>query len=279
MMPFNKKKITYLLCLALFFFLFIPGLHGDTLSLSDGTILVGKIIKEDEEKILFNNAYGLFKIRHDQVIHKYITEDYREDIDIHKKLGKSYDEKEIRKNVTAGEKARETFIDEDMRWWNGGIIYLTFSYFATTGKMNTVLPAGLCASLTCEKNLDFLTNWRRHLWMPGARIEAGYMFYDKDPARISGPMAMLGPVWRFNIIKRRYGQAVVSPLTGITFLKIEYEEKEETSNTFLSHLLIGYEYKIGITTFFVQGRYKFIYDRDVAFNGIGGGIGAGVSLW
>ncbi len=277
-----KIPVNIIFIIIIMIFIITPCL-GDTIALSDGSLLVGKIVGEDDEKIIFNNAFGLFVIKHNQIVEKHVTEDYREDIKIIKDLGKTYNEKEVKENFDAGLKAKNKITREremlNARWYSGGIISVNAFYFATTGKMNTVLPAGYYFACAYDNSLDFIIGGKRRLWMPRARIEGGYMIYKKDDSSIAGPAAAIGPAWKFDIIKESCGAVVLAPVTGMAFIKIKHEDKRETSNTLFSNFILGYEYKIGIVTISVQGRYKYIYDRDIDFNGIGGGISAGVSLW
>lgn len=296
----NRRFILYMLTSVLITIFCYDLTLADTITLEDGTILVGKVIKRDSQKIVFKNSYGVFTIKKRQIQKEYSTEDYKEDIEIHREMGMHVDEKTIKKNYLAGldkekeikrerekeiekrreiEKRKEMELEESDVKWNGGRISIIGTHFVTTGRLKDVLPSGSAALIAYDQGLDFISGGKRHLWMPGIRLEGGYLHYEKNPSKVTGITSSGGPIWLLPLFKNQWGRFVLSVLPGVTFLKIESENYRETSETFTLHSLLGYEYTIGIITFFIHGRYMFLYDKDVNLNGIGGAFGISFTLW
>ncbi len=80
---------------------------ADTVKLYNGTILVGKIIKEDDSAITFANSYGTFKIKRIRIDDIYKTDSYDEDIEIHRKMKFPVNLYKIRVNYIAGLNRKE----------------------------------------------------------------------------------------------------------------------------------------------------------------------------
>ncbi|MDY6935474.1 MAG: hypothetical protein SVZ03_14770 [Spirochaetota bacterium] len=264
-------------------------LFADTVKLSDGSILVGKIIKDDSSKIIFKNSYGSFKIKKRQVKKIYVTRNYNEDIQIHKKLGKDFNEATIKKNYLAGLAKREEVkkanlskgseLKEKDSTWTSMRISISGTHIVTTGRLKKILPKGSGALIAFDQGMDFIIGSKRHFLMPGFRLEVGYLRYEKDPAKVDCITSSGGLLWLFPFIKNGWGNIVLSSLPGVTFLNIEKNSYKESSSTFTLHSLVGYEYSIGAVTIFLHGRYMFVYDKDVNLNGIGGDCGIGMRIW
>ncbi len=91
------KYYSLLLPITIFLALSSTGLRGDTLILKDGTVMVGKIRVKTSKSVIFKNYYGVFRVKKRLIRKAYITKKYTTDIAIHKKLGRNYDVKAIKK--------------------------------------------------------------------------------------------------------------------------------------------------------------------------------------
>ncbi len=105
----DMKRHTLTIVPVLFFLLVMTGTGAmaDTIKLYDGTVLVGKIIREDTSAITFANSYGTFRIKRIRIDDIYKTDSYDEDIEIHRKMKFPVNLYKIRVNYIAGLNRKE----------------------------------------------------------------------------------------------------------------------------------------------------------------------------
>ncbi|MCP4130238.1 MAG: hypothetical protein GY754_04585 [bacterium] len=304
-MLFESLKKTYICTGIIYLFLIIllitvsPGhIFADTVSLKNGTLLVGKVTNLNEQEFIFRNYFGVFKVQRGEIKDMYITNDYKEDIAIFKKLGIEYNEEDIKKNYQAGLETSEDpyleTLDVLRSWkeaqkkdlnrfyyyagWNSFRFSLSGTYMVVNGELGSVFQKGFSTIAAVDKGLDFIAGNSRHFWMPGFRFEAAFHYYQGDSAGFQGFSCSGGPVWIMPPFKKGWGNAVVSLLPGASFLSIEDNDYVSQSSTFSFNALAGYEYYIKGFTVFVHGRYMYIYDKDVSLNGLGAAIGVSYTL-
>jgi hypothetical protein len=276
----TKKLVLFFA--ALFILLQLKSVHADIVKLIEGSVLVGKIINEDNETIIFTNAYGTFKINRRNIIEIYKTTDFTEDIEILKKLKMGINVDVIKKNIDIGQEKKAKLHKDsstDNLWINGEIsISGTFNY--VTGKINEKLPYGYSGHIAFDQGLDKIPG-KRYVIMPGLRLEAGYNYFSHGTYKISGYSTGMGPIWEMRTIKNSNGCLVFAVIPGISFLNIENSNaaKSVKSNTFTGSGILGYMLTKGDFSIFLQMRYMYVYDKSVSLYTIGGEIGFGYRLW
>lgn len=253
-------------------FVIIPYLYAsaDIVSLSDGSVMNGKIIENTDSELIFVNSYGTFKIEKVKIAKYAETTSYKEDLAIRKQMGLKADEETVKRNYLAGEAEKEKIEAKK----NSARISLNIFGSYTFGDLNEVLPLGYGFTIDYEHNLfksyDLYT-------IPWIRLEGGYTIYKKDTCRVNGYNISAGPMWLIPLYKDLDLKLIVSVLPGISFLDIDRESTgyKANSNTFTLNSLIGVEIPYGRYGFSLLGRYSYIYDKDVSFNNLG--IAAGLS--
>ncbi|MCP4137072.1 MAG: hypothetical protein GY754_39250 [bacterium] len=298
-----NTKTTYIFCIAILLsvlILFDKNASADTITLKDGTVLIGKTIKTTKDEVIFNNFFGVFKVKKSLIKKTYITKDYKEDIKINKELGRTVDEKVIKKHVLAGQEAKKKEEEKKVKKeepeknepekeappWTGGRISLMGGYLMVTGSYRDTFPSGGFSTLiSYEQGLDGLFGLKRHFYMPGFHLEGGYLYISNDPAKLSGFTCSAGPIWLIPFIKYGWGNITVSLLPGASFLAVKNTDTSGTgtttvrNNSFTLYSALGYEYSFGDISAFIQGRYLYIYDTTEAFHGFGAFGGISYSLW
>lgn len=276
--------------------------RADTFFLNDGQVLVGKVIRETAMAYIVANSYGTFTVGKAKVDRIYITQSYREDVTIHKKLGLRTSEDDIRKNYEEGSRVKrleEALEKERMKrekakkagpaasLWYYGRLGLEGAYYSTivSSSLYSRVPHGLAAHLAYDQGLDRIIG-KRHMAMPGLRIEAGVIdferkFFFKSSRRLSGYFALAGPMWAFPSPENSWGCVVVAALPGAGYYYIINDDSEARSTDFHFSCagIVGYEYSFKIVALFIHFRYIYILDQDIAFNGIGGSAGVTFRLW
>ncbi len=273
-----RRTIVYLLIAFHIVFFSADYLLADTVSLEDGTVLVGKVIKNDSSEIVFKNSYGVFTLREELICRLYVTDSYNEDIEINRELGQRFDEEEIKRDYLAGtEGLNYKFAAKSMP--------KRISIFGTSmsamGKYSDVIPYGFGFFASYEQSLDSMIDSKFYFWMPGIRLEAGYMLYEKDLTKLAVTPLSAGPVWLLPFVKNRWGNVIVSLLFGVSLMKVTNDNTGYNSNTstFTMQSIIGYEYSFGRTVVFIHARYMHIYDANISLNSFGGEFGVGYRLW
>lgn len=255
-------------------------LSADIVILVDGTVIVGKVIKEDKEAVYLKNSYKLFNIKREQIRNSYITSTYQEDVDIHKKLGIKADETVIKKNFLAGLQKMASM----EKGWNGRASVLA-CYYQTTGRLKDIIPYSFGALFSYDqalynvKYIKLLTDNKNRSWFPYLRSEIGYCRYEKDEKKVDKLNISAGPIWFISFGKKNWGSIVVSSLPGLSYLDVGNNSKTATGSTFSLNSIVGYEYYEGRTTIFIQVRHVLIFDEIVNLSGIGFSIGTSYKIW
>jgi hypothetical protein len=250
--------------------------RADIIRLVEGSVLVGKIVEENKKSLDFSNAYGTFRIKKIHIVDIYKTDNYTEDIEILKKMGRGLNDEEIKRNVEVGQARKE--IREKM--WVNGRISASGSFNYVFGTLGGKLPYGYAGHLALDQGLDMILD-RRHPLMPGLRFEGGYLNFNKGSYGVSGFSAAGGPMWAVPSMKNKEGCFVFAIMPGASFLDINNSEtgSRARSYTFTVQAIAGYQISFGLFSLFFHVRYTYIYDRKVLFNTIGGEAGCGVNAW
>jgi hypothetical protein len=285
-------KIFYISLLTVFFFLIqqeFP-VYSDTVKLTDGSVLVGKIISEDKEKITVSNTYGTFDIKRNNISALYKTKVYTEDLKVLKKLKVKVkvNEEGIRKDIEAGQKKKDEMNEklsqqkkEPDGTWTNGIVSFSGSFNYVLDEVSDKIPFGYSGHFAFDQGMDMITG-ERYMTMPGLRLEGGYLFFRKGNYNISGYNSALGLIWLMPLINNKYGYFVLAALPGMSFIEIENREagRKIRSNTFTGSAIAGYRLPLaGSFQLFLHARYMYIYDKDVRFHTIGAEFGFGYKLW
>ncbi|MCP4137073.1 MAG: hypothetical protein GY754_39255 [bacterium] len=277
--------------------LFNQNAAADTITLKDGTYLIGKVTKTTKDELIFKNFFGVFTIKKSHIKKLYITKNYKEDIRIGKELGQTIDEKEIKKQVLAGlegqkkeeeknerekEKATKEEPEKESGAWTGGRISLMGGYLRTaTTSDGSTAANGFSALISYDQGPDGLFGLKRHFYMPGFHLEGGYINFPGDQESIYGFTCSAGPLWLIPFINDAWGNIAVSLLPGASFLKTtdEFDGTSTWATSFSLYTTLGYEYSFGDFAMFIQGRYLYMNSESGATHDLGVFAGASYSLW
>lgn len=80
---------------------------SDTFRLSDGTVVICKIIEETDTHYVIANSYGTFTVKKKSVKEYYVTKSYKDDVKIQKKMNLQVDEENVKKNIEEGLKKKK----------------------------------------------------------------------------------------------------------------------------------------------------------------------------
>jgi hypothetical protein len=246
---------------------------ADVVSLTDGTVLNGKLIEDSKYEILFVNFYGTFRIDKIKIIKLVETDNYKEDIKIKSKMGGDIDEDAIKRNYQAGEAEKEKKGNKKIY----ARITLTGFGIVTFGRLNSVLPFGFGGAIDYDHNFF---GSHEHAYIPWVRLEGGYSLYRKKSALVKGFNASGGVMWLVPLGPKQEVRLVLSVLPGISFLDITKKSTnyKAKSNTFTVHSIAGFEIPFGRVAFTILGRYTYIYDKEVALHNIGCAAGLSFSI-
>ena len=246
---------------------------ADVVSLTDGTVLNGKLIEDSKHEITFVNFYGTFRIDKTKIIKLVETDNYKEDIKIKSKMGGDIDEEVIKRNYQAGEAVKEKKGHKKIY----ARITLTGFGIVTFGKLNSVLPFGFGGAIDWDLNLF---GSHEHAYIPWVRLEGGYSLYRKKSALVKGYNASGGLMWLVPLNPKQDVRLVLSVLPGISFLDIERKSTnyKAKSNTFTAHAIAGIEIPFGRVAFTILGRYTYIYDKEVSLHNVGCAVGLSFSI-
>lgn len=236
---------------------------ADVVSLTDGTVLNGKMIESSQKEIIFVNFYGTFTISKKKIAKLVETNNYKEDIRIKSEMGEEIDEELIKRNYQAGEaeKVKKEYKKTLAR------ISITGFYSFTLGRLEPIMPWGWGIALDYDHNL-FGSSERPYI--PWVRIEGGYSSFQKDPALVKGFNVSAGPMWLIPIRIKPEIRLIFAQLEGVSFLDIEKKSTnyKAKSTTYSQHLIGGLEIPYKRFAFTMLLRYTYIYDRDVLLHNI-----------
>ncbi len=265
-------------------------LTADTYILKEGSLIIGKTLSKSSRLYVVKNSYGTFRIKKRYILKMYLTDDYRDDIAIQKKLGKTVDEEAVKRDFLAGmrkdsdeREVEETAEDDEPEEassgeWNSGRFMVSGIFLSIKGQLHAALPYGYGFLGTYDQGVDSIIGKRR-FWMPGLRLEGGYLYYEKNDYMIKGSTWSAGLLWIVPIYNNRFGSFTFSGTAGMSSLTYEKEPLRESSNTLSAWGTAGYEYPVGRVLLQVQGRYMFIFDKDMNIHSLGGVMGVGMRLW
>jgi hypothetical protein len=272
---------------------------ADTFALTDGTVVICKVIKETDEYYVIANSYGVFTVKRPNVKKVYITKNYKEDLVIQRKMGIKVDEAIIKKNIEDGLKQKQIaekkqeppkkdlmkILERGQRWYYGRL-GLSVGYQGTMGRpLSTIVSNGMSFQLTYDQGLEGIIPVTNML-IPGIRFETGFIDFEKkilsiSTLRISGYFAQAGPMWTIPSIENSWGCVVLAWLPGIGYLEaVNKTARAKSAGThFMFTLFAGYEYSVSMVSVFAHFRYTYIMDSAVPLNGIGGDLGVAFKLW
>lgn len=275
----------------------------DTFRLTDGTVVICKIIEETDTYYVIANSYGTFTVKKDKIKEKYVTRTYKEDVKIQQKMNIKVDEEIVKKNIEEGFKKKKQK-DEEIALrkknekrngpvpgernpdWFFGRIGFTVAYYGTVSpRIATRVPGGFSMQISYDQGFEGLAP-KGNMAIPGIRFEAGFLDLERkgfytSPYGISGFFAQAGPIWTFPAINNRWGSIVAAVLPGAGYLEaFNRDVSEKKSNVhFTLTALAGYEYTFQQVSVAVHARYLYIMDGANPYHGIGGSVGFTYRLW
>lgn len=281
----NFNKITRNIALILFFLFISSNAFADILKLVDGSVVQGKVIRENERLYFFTNTYGTFEVQKVHVEKLFTTNSYKEDIQVSEQNSLNIDvemaeanyEAGMRKKMLIGKKRGKKKYFE---YWDYGRISISATYFTTIsadvagGKtVNTVLPNGFSGQFVYEQGLDMLLDLgkkkktkdgrrlrsrkkfrktkQRPPMMPGLRVEFSYLYFTKDlfvdnGREISGSTITLGPMWSFPSPHNVWGCFMLAALPGYSFLRINNRDVGEYKDNYSFAMTLIFGYEYAI---------------------------------
>ena len=279
---------------------------ADTIRLDDGSILVGKMIKDQSDTVIFSNAFGSFRIKKNRITEFHPTDSYRDDIRIHRQLNLKFNENEIKRNFLAGvekadslrgkkEAADKKQADQDGERqrrkdkgsgpddgdrWNGGRISFSgaFLYYLGSGSGNQ--PYGFSGFLSLDQGLDFGQGPPRP-GIPGLRFEGGFLYFKQSSLKLQLYTASVGLMWAIPSIKFSAGCFILALMPGMAIYDSGISGNNASSKAykFSAQVIAGYQKSWGVFSLFIQARYIYINDTGAAFHSIGGEFGFGFNAW
>jgi hypothetical protein len=272
----------------------------DTFRLSDGTVVICKIIEETEDHYVIANSYGTFTVRKKNVKEKYVTRSYKEDVKIQQKLNIQVNEDNVKKNIEEGQRLKKLKEEEERIRkrkegpppgvrapdWFFGRIGVTAAYYATVSpSIREKVPGGLSMFITFDQGFEGPLR-KGNMALPGLRIEAGFLDLERkglytSAYRVSGFVAQAGPFWAFPALENKWGSIVAGALPGFGWLEAYNRDVsgKRSGPHFTLTALAGYEYSFRPVSIAVNVRYLFIMDGKHPYHGIGGSVGFTYRLW
>jgi len=246
---------------------------ADVVSLTDGSVMNGKLIYNTKNEITFVNSYGTFKISKLKIIKLEETSSYEEDINIKSRMGLQVDRESIKKDYLAGEAEKEK---KEFKKTYKRISLAGFG-ISTFGILKSELPYGYGGAIDYDHNL--LRNYD-DIRLPWLRLDGAYTLYKKNTTKVTGYTVSAGPMWLVPIITNPELKLVLSVLPGISFLDIQKKitDYKATSNTFTINSIAGIEIPFGSFALAIMGRYTYIYDKDASLQNIGCSAGLSFSF-
>lgn len=235
--------------------------------LDDGSVLTGKVTKRTADGFEFRNSYGTFSIQSKQVKQQFITQSYQEDVEISRSRKLGMQESEIRRNYEAG---------DESAMWTSRRVSLFAQGFGTIGRLSGKLPWGAGLSAAFDQGPDAFTGERR-LYVPGLRLEAGYLDFRKGGSSMSGFSFGAGPLWRASL-PSHWGSLAAGAVPSVSVLKFGDGTFSKQTVKFTLYTLAGWEYSFGAVSVFAHARYIFIHDTNAPLNGFGLAAGTGYTL-
>jgi hypothetical protein len=245
---------------------------ADIVFLDDGSILTGKVIQSDTQGIQFRNSYGTFSIKAGQIQRTHVTASYREDIELSRKQNLKISEVEIRKNYEAG-------LSEGERssLWDYGRISVFGQLIRSHGRLDAAFPWGSGLAAAFDQGPDIFFKDRRRIFVPGLRIEGGYLGFSRGSASIRGAYCGTGPLWKASL-PGRWGDLITGVLPSLAYLELKDSTFSSMSSKFILTGLAGWEYGIGAMSLFLHARYMHIYDEEASLGGFSLAAGIGYRL-
>lgn len=286
---------------------------ADTIILFQGSVLVGKIIEEDDSAIIMKNYYGKFRVKRIKIDDVFKTNSYEEDIALHKKMRLPLDEEQIIRNYNAGagieevKDAGETAdaakpVTEDAevkekvakpkdvqpagdKWTSGRLTFSGFFQFTMMSR-DSSHPYGMGGHVAFDQGLDFMSGGR-HPMIPGLRFEGGYINFRNSKYKLYGATAAAGFLWAWPSMKNSWGCFNLGLLPGasyvITRIRSSIPAKGDLkgrSINFTPQAIFGYQKSWGVFSLFIQARCMYI----MGYAGwdhisVGGEFGIGFNAW
>jgi len=257
--------------------IFISVLYGDTILLSDGTYLVGKVVEWDAYHIIFKNAHGAFAIKKIQLTKLYVTASQQEDIELRTQLNHLIKDEDIIKHYLAGAEGLPiggidlNELEANLKITKPEIkIYGFLSYYNTFGRLADKVPSGIGYSLGYSQSLSGFFSAQSAFWLPLIFIEPEVIFFKGDLAELDDYSIYAGPRWDIKIAGGKYGIVSMQTMPGYTHLKIKDKDSEGESDTVSFKLKTGFEYPV-YDNFIasIYFSYLYIHDEVVPLSGAG----------
>ncbi len=259
----------------------ISALNADTILLSDGTYLVGKIVQWDAYHIIFKNSHGAFAIKKKQLVKLYITGSQLEDIELNKTLGNVIKDEDIINHYLAGmegmppggidkEDVESGIKNEDLN----KKIRVFFSYYYVMGPLSGVIPSGWGGSVGYSQSINGILPEGAAFWAPLLYVESEYVLFSGENSKVDDISLYAGPRWEMKYRGGKWGSLFIQALPGFSYLMIENDDYNASSATFSIKASAGYEYKFGDVIGAFSISYLYVYDKQILLHGAGLSLGA-----
>ncbi len=263
-------------------------LFGDVLITNDGMILNGKVISKTKDETVFSNYHGTFKIKNEIIQKIHVTEKFEEDVKLLEDMGKKINKSDIKRNFQSGaikkekvlEKVSRQSVPETEKNAFHMDCQISSFYLFNTGSLDNVLPYSFGGSLSSDLHLwNYLFN-SNSLLIPELRIEASYLYAEKNSKRIDGFGLTLGPVWFYPVTIRNYKfHAHLASLFGSGNYNVENTDTQTRRFSFNINIIAGVAFPIGQIELVPAFRFGYIYDSEAPLYSFGFNFGLGYRIF
>ncbi|PKL16821.1 MAG: hypothetical protein CVV49_14290 [Spirochaetae bacterium HGW-Spirochaetae-5] len=256
-------------------------LNADTILLSDGTYLVGKVVEWDAYHIIFKNSHGAFAIKKKQLVKLYVTGSQLEDIELNRTLGNVMKDEDIIKHYLSGMEGMPAG-GYDKETVESGVtgsdlnrkFRMLFSYYRVAGLLTDVIPSAWGVSAGYSQSISGMLPDGAAFWAPLLSVESEYILFSGGSSEVLDISLYSGPRWELTLQGGRRGGVYFQTVPGFTYLQIDNEGMRSSGFTFSFKTSAGYEYSSGNYSGVVGLSYLYVYDEAASIHGLGVSMGA-----
>ena len=251
-----------------------PG-FGDVVVTADGMIVNGKIIEQvSGSHVTIANYHGTFTIKEENIREQHKTDNYRKDIELYKKMGKTASEAEVKKNYEAGIEKLHTQ-ESPERGTASSTHYLLFaSPFVNVNvdRLGSIVPCSFGALALADVRFN-MVNGRLLL---GPRLECQYLYSEKGIKSIEAFRFAAGPVFIVPVYSGGFSiNITLAPELGAGYYGVTGREERTADFKMNFFCSAGLEFVVSSWVIAPMVRFDYVHDGTVPLYGIGFSLGAG----
>ncbi|HOO72979.1 MAG TPA: hypothetical protein PK926_14575 [Spirochaetota bacterium] len=255
-------------------FLSPPG-FGDIVVTADGMIVNGKIIEQvSGSHVTIANYHGTFTIKQENIREQHSTDNYRKDIELFKKMGKTASEAEVKKNYEAGIEKLQTRSAEGKGAGSSAHCLLLACPFVNFNidRLGSIVP--------CSFGVMVLSDVRFHTadgkLVLGPRLDLQYFYSKKGIKSIEAFRFAAGPAFIVPVYSGGFSLNLsLVPELGAGYYGVTGREDETADFKMNFFFTAGLEFVISSWMITPMIRFDYVHDGTVPLYGIGISLGAG----